>query len=243
MKHFKRITTAPPCEGKVNAVLMGRKTWESIPPKFRPLPDRTNVVLTRQTDKLDLPPGVLQASSLPDALELLDMLENLGHVFCIGGSQIYKQALEEGYLTKIFYTQVSNVPDDQPFDAFFPALNPADWSTKPCAIYDNKENGLELSPSQPEESAQGVDAKTGLKYEFLEMTARNGEEYQYLDLCRDILANGIRKGDRTGTGTISKFGTQMRFSLRNGRLPLLTTKRTFWRGIAEELLWFIEVCE
>ena len=45
-----------------------------------------------------------------------------------------------------------------------------------------------------------------------------------------------------GTGTISVFGTQMRFSLRNNVIPLLTTKRVFWRGVAEELLWFVSGC-
>jgi dihydrofolate reductase / thymidylate synthase len=69
----------------------------------------------------------------------------------------------------------------------------------------------------------------------------NHEEMQYLNLCRDVLQNGVLRGDRTGTGTISKFGAQMRFSLRNNSMPLLTTKRTFWRGVAEELLWFIAV--
>ena len=49
---------------------------------------------------------------------------------------------------------------------------------------------------------------------------------------------GNTKGDRTGTGTISQFGAQMRFNLRD-QFPLLTTKRVFWRGVAEELLWFI----
>jgi hypothetical protein len=70
--------------------------------------------------------------------------------------------------------------------------------------------------------------------------AASGEhqEHQYLNLIRDIMATGVRKGDRTGTGTISKFGTQMRFDLRHS-FPLLTTKRVFWRGVAEELLWFI----
>jgi hypothetical protein len=63
-------------------------------------------------------------------------------------------------------------------------------------------------------------------------------EYQYLNLIRDILETGVLKGDRTGTGTIGKFGTHMRFDLRNS-FPLLTTKRVFWRGVAEELLWFI----
>jgi len=64
------------------------------------------------------------------------------------------------------------------------------------------------------------------------------EEMQYLDLVRDVLDTGVQRGDRTGTGTISKFGVQMRFDLRE-RFPLLTTKSTFWRGVAEELLWFM----
>eukprot|EP00245_Coleochaete_scutata_P003985 TRINITY_DN16098_c0_g1_i2.p1 TRINITY_DN16098_c0_g1~~TRINITY_DN16098_c0_g1_i2.p1 ORF type:complete len:345 (-),score=60.75 TRINITY_DN16098_c0_g1_i2:343-1251(-) len=64
------------------------------------------------------------------------------------------------------------------------------------------------------------------------------EEYQYLNMISDIIDNGTVKGDRTGTGTISKFGCQMRFNLRKS-FPLLTTKRVFWRGVLEELLWFI----
>jgi thymidylate synthase len=62
---------------------------------------------------------------------------------------------------------------------------------------------------------------------------------QYLDAIRDIIASGVVRGDRTGTGTISKFGHTSRWSLRGSALPLLTTKRVFWRGVAEELLWFI----
>ncbi len=61
---------------------------------------------------------------------------------------------------------------------------------------------------------------------------------QYLDLCRHILENGQQRPDRTGTGTISTFGYQMRFNLEEG-FPLLTTKKVFYRGIFEELLWFL----
>jgi len=68
---------------------------------------------------------------------------------------------------------------------------------------------------------------------------RRHEEYQYLEIIEDILEHGNQKSDRTGTGTKSVFGRQMRFSLRDGTFPLLTTKKTFYRGIAEELFWFI----
>ena len=61
---------------------------------------------------------------------------------------------------------------------------------------------------------------------------------QYLDLLQRILNEGTRKEDRTGTGTISVFGHQMRFDVSKG-FPLLTTKKMFTRGIIEELLWFI----
>nr|XP_015810153.2 thymidylate synthase [Nothobranchius furzeri] len=65
------------------------------------------------------------------------------------------------------------------------------------------------------------------------------DERGYLDLVEHIIQNGGRKGDRTGTGVVSVFGAQVRYCLRD-QFPLLTTKRVFWKGILEELLWFIK---
>lgn len=64
-------------------------------------------------------------------------------------------------------------------------------------------------------------------------------EQQYLDLMRDIIDGGDRRVDRTGVGTLSLFGAMARFSLRDGQVPILTTKRVYWKTAVKEMLWFL----
>jgi thymidylate synthase len=68
--------------------------------------------------------------------------------------------------------------------------------------------------------------------------SKNVDEHGYLNLLQQILEEGVPCQDRTGVGTLSLFGTRLSFNLQNG-FPLLTTKKMFWKGVVEELLWFI----
>jgi len=294
MKHFKQVTCTAPTPTQTNAVIMGRKTWESIPPKFRPLPGRTNVILSRggisavegvptsnDNDNNDKE-AVLVATSLDDAMAQINARPNHGSTFIIGGGEIYNAAMKSGLVNRVVYTNVKGMSDDTKYDAFFPEMKDSEWECVPfkkCGASDdeNADSGNHVEDNGEEPASKKVkvaaeehtDAKSGLKYEFLEYIKRdaqtptattsedatmadakkeeipegpeiNPEEMQYLNICRDIIENGVKRGDRTGTGTMSKFGVQMRYSLRDDTLPLLTTKRTFWRGVAEELLWFVK---
>jgi thymidylate synthase len=67
----------------------------------------------------------------------------------------------------------------------------------------------------------------------------NNEEASYQSLLQNILSNGSKRGDRTGVGTVGLFGTQLRFSLENNKVPMLTTKKMFAKGVIEELLFFL----
>ena len=98
-------------------VIMGRKNFESIPHKYRPLPNRTNIVITRQTNyKAD---GCVVVNSVVAALEIAK--ENGDkEPFIIGGGQIYKLALEASLVDKIYLTKVHHTFDG---DTFFPELN------------------------------------------------------------------------------------------------------------------------
>ena len=104
MQYFKEITTQTRDENKINAVIMWRKTWESIPEKFRPLSDRMNCVLTRDREYEDN--GCVSYTSLEECLE--DTKNNIliENIFIIGGSQLYNWVLGDERLDKIYLTRV-----------------------------------------------------------------------------------------------------------------------------------------
>lgn len=109
MAHFKRTTMGSP-------VIMGRKTWDSIPAKFRPLPGRVNIVVTRQVDwKAE---GVLRAGSIGEAIALCPAGTD---TWVMGGAEIYRQALP--FASKAVVTEIHA---DFEGDAYAPVFGP-EW--------------------------------------------------------------------------------------------------------------------
>lgn len=117
MKFFQSLTSGTTGGGK-NAIIVGRKTWESIPEKRRPLKDRLNIILTRNA-AITASDGVLVCNSLEKALEALQGIEH-ERCFIIGGEQIYKEALQHPLLTTIHLTRIMQEFD---CDAHFPPID------------------------------------------------------------------------------------------------------------------------
>lgn len=111
LQHFKELTLNHP-------VVMGRKTWESVPERFRPLPGRTNIIITRQTEYV-VPQGVLVYNSLSEALRNYQQEE----IFIIGGAEMYAQSLP--LANTLYITHVHQTVDG---DAFFPPIDSYRWT-------------------------------------------------------------------------------------------------------------------
>jgi len=221
MRHFFRITRDGPVDKsapigcKLYAVIMGRKTWTSIPESKRPLQYRLNVVVSRTlSHDQETSCNVVFVKSLEDAFKATNYCIS---VVVIGGAHIFRQVMSMPECQCIDLTRIVN---DFECDTFMPPI---------------REDEFELVKSS------NIKHENGVSYCFLsyERITDNKEETQYLQLVKDIMVHGVRKSDRTNTGILSKFGAQLRFSLHDGRMPLLTTKRTWFKGVAAELLWIL----
>jgi dihydrofolate reductase len=126
-RHFRATTMGCP-------VIMGRKTWESLPERFRPLPGRRNVVVSRNAEQAV--PGAELASSLPRALALV---ADAPLVFVMGGGELYAQALPLADRLEL-----TEVDADLPGDVFFPAWDPLDFHVTRREEHESA-NGLRFS--------------------------------------------------------------------------------------------------
>lgn len=211
MKHFTNLTKPTNIFGHKNILIMGRRTWESIGQKD--LPNRLNYVITSQ-----------ELTNYPNTLFFKDFYsaycqasESKGEVWVIGGSTVYDTAFRHWACKTIYWTQI---------DGLFDAHIHFDISKYKINWFDEIEHN----------DINKLDNKE-YKLTFKIGRVIHGVEAQYLHTLHDLIISGEERETRNGI-TYSKFSKTISWDLADG-FPLLTTKKMFWKGIVEELLFFI----
>ena len=197
LQYFKKITSYSE-NNKKNVLIMGRKTFESLPSL---LPNRIHIIVSSSFKYSNN--DVYVVNSFDNAVNLALELNNNG-IFVIGGKSIYIQAFNHYLCGKIYHTIINKEYEGDVF--------------------------LELD-NYNLLSKNVVD--TNLEFRILELKG----EYKYLQLLSKIKNQGQLRETRNGK-TLSIFDETLVFDLNDG-FPLLTTKKMFWKGIVEELLFFI----
>ena len=221
MEYFKKKSSFTPYPNSKNVVIMGYNTWISIPEKTRPLEDRVNIVITKNHEE-ELSELSYEdfhvASSLQNALDIAYSLKIVNNTFVIGGKQIYQEALNHPDLRNMYLTLLKGN---------------FNCTTK-----------LEYSLSDFEKIYQSeVDifddkiSKDNVEVQFITLKKSEHPESNYLKLMEKIIDKGDKRETRNAT-TLSLFGEQLKFDISE-KFPLLTTKKMFWKGIVEELLFFL----
>ena len=242
MKYFKKITSQEYIKNHKNIVIMGYNTWMSIPDNYKPLSNRINIVISNNhfNEFKDDTNGTLVFKNFNDCYKFLENSNMLGEKFIIGGSQLYNYVFDNylSYINKIYETHINhscmkqlhyanNLEDNYSTLNFnvntynmFKLINKMYCDNHEVKLINSKDN------------LHGVDYNLYQNEKYI-----NYDEKQYLDLMKNILyKNNIK--DSRNSKVISSFGEKMVFDLRKG-FPLLTTKRTPFKTILRELLWFI----
>ena len=269
LAHFREITmriTKPLVDEdgntyeRKNALIMGYNTYQSI---GKPLKNRYNFVIDNKEGisyeefVFDEEKELYFINSLGNALKILHSDYRLSlfieNAFIIGGGGIFTEFFEkymyDYYIQNMYITKI-NVKVDLNSDEYKESKItkfPFDMAFKKTVKNNNVNNDNNCNEiyndcwvlhnvRKSEDTGNEYRLYHGLDvlgYNFI------NDERNYLQLIYDVLHEGVDCNDRTNVGTLSKFGTQIRFSLGNGTLPVLTTKKMFTRGIIEELLWFL----
>ena len=285
MTHFKHITKPKENDKTTfSIVIMGRKTWDSIPEKFKPLPNRYNVILSNddnyrleQNTIYDFGKIIKNEENIykntgvffttwdnfinTDYIKIENIINNINvnsiyhsvnitnrfNYYVIGGEQIYKKALESNLNITLYTTEIYSV--DKRYiecDSFFPTL----LNLNNTSIT-NTSSTTTITSVSPFHTSRFVDNNNNYYlYRFINYYIQNknttintvfpfkSSEDDYLSLMRNILYSGSSNDDRTGVGTLSIFGSMLKYDLRD-TFPLCTTKRMFFRAIFEELMFYL----
>jgi thymidylate synthase len=212
MRFFKEKTTG---KGK-NVVIMGRKTYETIPEDRRPLENRRNVVIST-TMKQEANNNISIYPSLVDALAGIGTsLTTFDEVYVMGGEQVYETAVRD-YLYLCDRIYVTKFKTNYGCDQFFP--------------FDKVKNFAQFQDP--------VSTRDYVRYTYMPNEVH--QEYKFLQLFKDIRDKGEAKKDRTGVGTQSLFNYTLDFDISD-RVPFITSKKLLYDDAIRETLWMISGC-
>jgi dihydrofolate reductase/thymidylate synthase len=221
LSHFKKITTSN--KEKNSIIIMGNNTYKSLPDNFKPLPNRMNLVLSKQIKESDNE-NLKYFNSIISLLCFININKEKynDEVFVIGGSYIYNMFLELKIITNLYITLIHS-------------------NKEKCDTYFNFNKYIKHFKLENECNEYDINKVDNLSYvlNFRKYTYINKDEKRYIDMINKILKKGIYKLDRTKVGTLSLFGKSLKYDIRNYRLPLFTHRKMFYKGILEELLFFI----
>ena len=238
MNYFRDITTN-------HIIMMGRNTWESL--GSRPLKNRIHIIFSNSNrinnfEMTNPEQGIYYFSSLFDFYTFWNTQhcpidKTNKKIFCIGGIKLLNSIRDCQNLFSICRIYLTLVPHSFPCDIFFPKAILTEYTLS------HAENKILSTPQtytimkQDRTISKTINKITFLTYDKNQSNIKHPERV-YLDLINNVLENGVLRRDRTAIGTKSIFGYQMRIPIQHA-FPLLTSKRMFWKGIVEELLWFL----
>ena len=223
MKRFKKITTG---SGK-NVVIMGRKTWESIPRGYRPLKDRINIVLSKKIDFECI--GAIVCSSFQNALKCCNE-KIIDEIFVIGGETLYNECFRNysKYIDRVYLTKIHKKSSSYHEYKYFR------FDDTHFTLLKNEECKENVKIFDPQKNSY-LEHECPVSYEVYSPTERV-DEFQYLRSLKEVFEEGSIVQGRNGK-TFSKFGMRMVYDLE--RFPLLTTKKMGYKTILKELIWFL----
>ena len=214
MEFFRNITKSNNIFDK-SIVIMGRKTMESLPKKY--LPQRINIVIssTLNTNSNDKYSCVTSFQKALTTAYNINGGSYTNNIWVIGGAQIYQQAFRHPDLHMIYHTRIDDI-----FECDTKVELPKTKTLNTVLVTDTNKKTNNIHNL----------------YFHIKKPIYNGE-IQYIKLLENVLLTGEKRVTRNGT-TVSVFGKELSFDVSDS-FPLLTTKRMFWKGIVEELLFFI----
>ena len=253
---FRRKTTETTYNTQINVIVIGYNTWLSLPSIYKKNTKRKNIIISGSVSNKII--GTEKyVESFEQALNFASELDNVNNIFIIGGGAIYDIALRHPLLETIYLTHIKHsYPKNNiiEYGIYFP-LSHFDLSdfTKNNSLslisdtdlidinkdisYCLKQYSVNNTFHKSYQQIKKIPRQIKYNNNTLIQVNNNDGEYQYLNLIRNILQNGILKSTRNGL-TKSIFGYQLKYDLTDG-YPVSTIKKSYPKTIFEELMWII----